>query len=361
VDRFVRQIGVVLSIAALAVAPAGAEPNGAGAAPVWRVPGTPPVLSLPVTFEHAGATLHGTLYWPQTKTPVPALVAFHAADIGNGDAALYRHLREGLPAIGMAVLLFDRRGTGTSTGTRKGASYETLTDDGIAGARAIAKLPQIDPSRIGYWGLSQGGWLALFAAERDPRAAFAVSVSAPLVTPETQMEFAMANRLRVLGYPDSDVAAMLAARKAWMGYLRGTVPRSSAAAALGAIDRKPWFDLMYLPSAAQLSADPSARKELDEDPLTAIGNVRVPVLCIYGGADLWIPVAATVERLGPLARTHPNLTYAVVANASHEMMFVAHQTMATDLKSLQSDAPQAPAYFMLLASWLREHALRGRN
>jgi pimeloyl-ACP methyl ester carboxylesterase len=233
-----------------------------------------------------------------------------------------------------------------------------LAGDGIAGARAIAKLPQIDASRIGYWGLSQGGWLAIFAAERDPKAAFVVSVSAPLVTPETQMEFAMANRLRVLGYPDSDVTSMLAARKAWIGYLRGTVPRSTAAAALGAIDRKPWFDLMYLPSAAQLSANPSARKDLDDDPLAAIENVRVPVLFIYGGADLWIPVAATVERLGTLVRTHPNVAYAVVANASHEMMFVSHQTMATDVKSLQSDAPQAPAYFMLLASWLREHALR---
>ena len=43
--------------------------------------------------------------------------------------------------------------------------------------------PSIDASRIGYWGLSQGGWLAASAAQRDPKAAFAISVSAPLVTP----------------------------------------------------------------------------------------------------------------------------------------------------------------------------------
>jgi len=205
----------------------------------WNVPEVPAVIRQHVTFHNAGAALEGTLYVPVTERPVPAVVALHSASIGEADAALYRHLREGLPAIGGALLLFDRRGSGASTGSARSARYETLADDGIAGARAIARLPQIDKSRIGYWGLSQGGWLASFAAERDPHAAFAISVSAPLVTPEAQMRFAMANELVLSGYSNADLTAMLAARRP-------------------------------------------------------------------GGNDPWIPVAASVDRVRTLAKTHAN-------------------------------------------------------
>ncbi|MGA8575913.1 MAG: alpha/beta hydrolase [Candidatus Cybelea sp.] len=317
-------------------------------------------MSQSVVFENAGAVLRGTLYRPAVPGRVPAVVAFHAAEVGAADAALYAHLRQGLPSIGVAVLVYDRRGTGRSTG-KLNVSYETLADDGIAGARAIARLMAIDPNRIGYWGLSQGGWLAVFAAQRDPHAAFAVSVSAPLVTPEVQMEFAMSNRLRVNGYSDADVAAMLAARKAWTGYLHGDLSRASAIAALSKIDTKPWFDLMYLPSAKDLAANPtdsSVRKQLDDDPLAALERVRVPVLFVYGGSDPWIPVAATVDRLRPLAQTKSNVEYAVVAGADHDMRFVARETMDVSPAALQRDIPDAPSYFMLLASWLTRQLSR---
>ncbi|HZY96984.1 MAG TPA: alpha/beta hydrolase [Candidatus Cybelea sp.] len=328
------------------------------AAEPWQVAGTPAVLTQPVVFQNAGAVLRGTLYRPDVTRRVPAIVAFHAAEVGNADAALYNHLREGLPAIGIAVLIFDRRGSGRSTGSTANVSFQTLADDGIAGARAIARLAAIDPKRIGYWGLSQGGWLAVFAAGRDPNAAFAVSVSAPLVTPELQMEFAMANVLRVNGYPASDLDAMLAARKAWIGYLHGNLPLATAEAALSTIDRKRWFPLMYLPSAKELASNintSASRERMDADPLAALARVHVPVLFIYGGKDPWTPVAATIERLHTLAQAHSGIEYAVIAGADHDMAFVQHERMTIDAATLQRDVPQAPAYFMLLAAWLARH------
>ncbi len=312
------------------------------------------MVSQSVVFQNDGAVLRGTLYRPAVRGRVPAVIAFHAAEVPSADAALYAHLRQGLPAIGVAVLVFDRRGTGRSTGKRN-VSYETFADDGIAGARAIARLPAIDPKRIGYWGLSQGGWLAIFAAERDSNAAFAVAVSAPLVTPEVQMEFAMANRLRVDGHPQSDIHAMLAARKAWIGWVRGDTERAAAVTALSRIDDEPWFDQMYLPSAKDVAThapDPSVRKQLDADPLAALERVRVPALLVYGGGDPWIPVAATVDRLRLLARTQRNLDYTVVAGADHDMRFVTHEAMDVSPAALARDVPDAPSYFMLLASWL---------
>jgi uncharacterized protein len=262
-------------------------------------------------------------------------------------------LREGLPAIGVAVFIYDRRGSGASSCTLKGIDYETLADDAIAARNEIAGVPKIDSAKIGYSGLSQGGWLAVLAAERSQNAAFAISVSAPLTTPERQMEFATTNLLTVRGYSRKDVEQMLETRKAWFGYLNGATPRSAAVEALRRAEAQPWFNLAFMPKVSQVTTDPahnSGRKELDYDPVPVVRRVKVPLLFIYGGSDPWVPVELSVKQLRVLANQQPNIRYVVVPKANHEMMFVEHDTMAFGEKTM--NAPEAPEYFMLMASWL---------
>src|SRR6266852_8643648 len=320
----------------------------------WRFEGTPRVLAQDLKFTNGDVHLAGTVYLPENGDHLASLVALHGASDATRAAALYRHLREGLPAMGVAVLIYDRRGSGASSGTGTGIDYETLADDAIAGKNALAKLPRIDPKRIGFWGLSQGGWLAVLAASRDKNAAFAISVSAPLVTPDKQMEFATANLLTVRGY-SGDVERMLDARRAWVGYLRGTVPRAAAVDALRQVETQPWFDLSFLPRASTLTTDPehsASRKEMDYDPIPAIRSIKVPMLFIYGGADPWVPVAQSITQFEKISKQQHNIRHAVIAEASHEMMFQARETMEFGAKAVSEYAPQAPAYFMALASWL---------
>lgn len=322
----------------------------------WSATPTTPVVTRAVTFVDAGATLHGTLYVPDVAHKVPAIVVFHGASEPLASTPLYAHLRDGLPQIGIAVLLFDRRGTGASTG-KTDVPYQLLVDDGIAGARAIRAVPQIDPTRVGYWGISQGGWLATLAASRDPGAAFSVAVSAPLVSAELQMEFAMSNQLLMLGYGQPDIDEMLDARRKLDSYFAGTSTRDVAAAALTKIEARPWFDLMYLPRASSLPATPTGstwRQRMDVDFFAALARVRIPILFILGGADPWIPVSATGARLHDVAATHPLLEYAVLANATHLMMTAPAHELMNDARpdQIAVDKPQSTAYFMLLASWL---------
>jgi pimeloyl-ACP methyl ester carboxylesterase len=328
----------------------------AGGSDGWHVEGDPKVIAQDIRFTNGDARLAGTVYLPEGGGDrLPAVVALHSALAATRSAGIFRHLREGLPAIGFAVLIYDRRGSGASSGNLKGSDYETLAHDAIAGQNAMAKLPRIDPTKIGFWGLSQGGWLAVLAAERNKNAAFAISVSAPLVTPEQQMEFATTNLLSVRGYSEEDVKQMLAIRKAWVGYLSGTNSRAEAVDALANAETRPWFELAFMPKASQLTTDPahnSWRREMNTDLLAAIRKVKAPLFFIYGGSDPWIPVGRSVQELRLLKNQKHHVAYAVVPNANHEMMFVEHETMAFDEKTINENAPQAPEYFMTMASWL---------
>jgi hypothetical protein len=326
------------------------------ASDAWVVPGAPHVLAHHVSFKNGDARLDGTLYLPATGEHLAAVVVLHDAGIPTRDGKLYDHLRSALPAIGIAVLIYDRRGTGLSTGSSR-VSYETLADDAIAGSRVVQESPRIDPHRIGYWGLSQGGWLAVIAAARDANAAFAVSISAPITTPARQMEFATSNRLRLRGYSARSVAQMLRARRTYYDFLRGTQSRSAALKALTLAKKQPWFGISYLPDPANLTADPrysAARSQIDEDITSAIRAIKVPMLFIFGGKDPWVPVAASVERLRALAKEKPRLQYVVVPNADHTMMFRNRDDMRDDRETFYHQAPQSPVYFMVLGSWLSE-------
>ncbi len=321
----------------------------------WSAPPSTEVATKSVTFVNAGATLKGTLYLPASDHPVPAVVVYHGASEPLAATPLYRHLRDGLTQLGIAVLVYDRRGTGASTGSPE-VPYETLADDGIAGARTLRALPQIDAKRVGYWGISQGGWLATFAAVRDRSASFAIAVSAPLTSPESQMEFADSNRLDVLGYANSDVQDMMQARKMWTGYLRGTNSRADAVAAITKIENRPWYQYMYMPTVAQLKgpSESTWRTQMDDNPMTAVEQVKIPMLFILGSSDPWIPVVQTVASLRSVAATHDNIAYAVIPNANHLMMVPPVPERMADAapEAIKTETPQSPAYFMTLSSWI---------
>lgn len=149
----------------------GAISLGASAcASDWHVQSTTVVVSQEVQFSNGNAHLVGTVYLPAQGDHLPAVVVLHSASAATRQAALYRHLSEVLPAMGIAVLIYDRRRAGQSSGTLENIDSETLADDGIAGQYALARVcSRFDDKKIGFWGLSQGGWLAVLAAGRSPR------------------------------------------------------------------------------------------------------------------------------------------------------------------------------------------------
>src|SRR5919204_5753297 len=97
-----------------------------------------------------GVVLAASLTLPE-RTPAPALVALHGAQPGLRDDPLFHHLHETLPPAGFAVLTFDRRGEGASTGEPSAGQFELLAADAIALGEELAPRGEIDAERIGLW------------------------------------------------------------------------------------------------------------------------------------------------------------------------------------------------------------------
>jgi dipeptidyl aminopeptidase/acylaminoacyl peptidase len=194
----------------------------------WSASATTMVTSEAKTFDSGDATLSGTLYLPKGGQALAAVVVTHAASSPLQEAVLYTHLKQMLPAMGIAVFVYDRRGNGKSGGTPKNSGFQLLADDAVAAVKMLQADARIDPKRVGIWGLSQGGWLSLLAASRSSKVRFVVSISAPVVTPDVQMMFLTDNAMRVFGYAQPEIDQMREARKAVDDYMRGIGERVTA-------------------------------------------------------------------------------------------------------------------------------------
>lgn len=320
--------------------------------PVWAAAPTTQILQEAKTFQSAGVTLQGTLYMPRRAHPVAAIVVTHAAATPLRNASLYSHLTQMLPPLGVAVFVYDRRGSGASGGKLGDSDYDLLADDAIAAARMLAGDPRIDRRRLGVWGLSQGGWLAVLAARRSAVFSRVISVSAPLVTPDVQMQFSSANTLAVFGCGKDDIAEMTALRKAVDDYMRYGGDRAAVQRRLDADKTKPWFRYLYMGEKVSDRAVSRWRKEIEHDPMATLEAVKAPTLIIYGATDPVVPVATSIARLRSLQRSRSNLTVAVIAGADHGMQTHVPAKALLDPDKASELTPDAPEYFALLGSWL---------
>jgi uncharacterized protein len=333
------------------------EADTTAASPPWRAQSSTMVDVQERAFESGDVTLSGTLYVPKSGGRLPAVIVFHAASSPTRNNPLYAHLAEMLPPLGIAVFVFDRRGSGKSGGRLENADYTMLANDGISAQRMLAQDHRIDPRRIGFWGLSQGGWLSLLAASRSPQSAFAISVSAPMTTPDVQMNFAVANILRIKGFSQEDIDEALAARAAVDDFQRGKRDRTSAQSILDAATAKPWFVHTYLEKSFKDPDQSGWAKEMRHDPMATLDAIKQPTFMIYGSVDPWVPVHTSLERLRASSARHPNVEVALIAGADHAMATSVSTADQTDPVLSARQAPQSAAYFGLLGAWLAKQGL----
>ena len=174
-----------------------------------------------ILFNNQSIKLAGTLYKPENNPPYPVLVVVHPASEGKRSDAFHDHLKSELPKHGIAVFIFDRRGSGASEGNFETADFEDLAGDVISAVEYLQSRSDIDKTKIGLHGTSQGAWIAPIAAARKPDIAFIVAVSPSGVSPADQMNYGVAFHLEKAGFNQIIVNMVIELRNLVNEYFRG--------------------------------------------------------------------------------------------------------------------------------------------
>ena len=253
-----------------------------------------------VRFQNGDVMLAGTLLLPDSKRAKHAAVIFT-----HGGGAARRELIWGmgylLAARGIAVLIYDKRGVGESKGNWGEASFENLADDAVAGAKFLQARAEIDPKRIGFWGLSQGGWIAPLAASRFPDTAFAVAISGGGLTPATQELFDTEYELGKAGFSAEDVQKALTFQSLKNEMIRSFERWEQYLNMRAAVKDLPWYRVQGIdvrgPDKQDHPAWAHMRRSYFYDPAPALKSMRCPLLAIQGELDTPKGVTANVEAI----------------------------------------------------------------
>lgn len=153
-----------------------------------QVPKPPlPYISQPVTFHDGGASLAGTLTEPKGMGPFPGVVLIAAMHSVQEDAIAADHptmavLADYLTRHGMAVLRYDKRGTGKSSGSVHDTTMADQIADAAAALAFLRARPDVVALRTGLIGHDVGGMQAAAVASQDPSVAYVVLLATPAVS-----------------------------------------------------------------------------------------------------------------------------------------------------------------------------------
>jgi dienelactone hydrolase len=249
----------------------------------------------PVEFHNQDVNLAGSLLLPKSKKPVPAVVFVHGA--GRQTRESYREVGEYFASHGMAALIYDKRGTGKSSGSYESYEpYENLVNDALVAVDLLKNRREVAPSQIGIWGLSQGAYISAAAASRSKDIQFLIVVGADVG--DGMMFYYRDNLFRKYGLSDTlrDVAEK-------MHLVDQDLQRT-------------FQDGFRLSSFAPRSYPPP-----DRYVHPAWSHVKQPVLAMWGQLDQHIPVGESVAGLkNSLAQTNnENWTVIILPRTNHDL------------------------------------------
>ena len=285
-----------------------------------------------VTFKNGDVTLAGTLLLPAAKGKGgkggkrPALVFTHGS--GAQSREMYWGLGYLYAARGFAVLAYDKRGVGKSTGNWREASFEDLADDAVAGAKFLQARPDIAANQIGFWGQSQGGWIAPLAASRFPEVAYAIALSGGGLSPADTELFDTEFELIKAGYTADEVKDALTWRRLKNEIISSEAKWDEYTKARAIAKDKKWFRHRGIDVyGAEKRDDPfwtHMRRSYVYDPAPTLRASPAPLLAIFGELDSPKGVTAQVSAIKQILDQAGRRDYIVkiYPNGSHNLMEV---------------------------------------
>jgi len=323
----------------------------------WKPTGSPEITAKKVKlhlfdeeevkFSNGNVTLAGTLSLPLRKGPHPAVVLLPGSD---GGARFKGELPTFFAQHAIAVLTYDKRGWGASTGTLIGATIEEMAGDTSAGIRFLQKRPDIDPGKVGIWAISQGGWMAQVAAARAPNVAFLILHAGPAVSPRLQGRMELVNTFPRFGYSQDQIKEAVEYQNLYFDAMNSdeAYDRLQAAYEQARARGVRW---VWNPGTKEQLRAQWTRPNVDFDPVPVLEKVQCPVLAFFGEKDVLVPPAGNVTIMEAALKKAGNkdVTIKILPGVNHNF-----EVPGMGVYGFQSSGKVPPGYYDVMIKWLKK-------
>jgi len=310
----------------------------------------------------AGIKLAGTLSIPDGAGPFPAVVLICGSGPETRDEDVMGHkiflvLADALNRRGVAVLRYDKRGVGESSGNYATATLTDFAADAESALAFLKSRPEIAADRVGLVGHSEGGAVAPMVAVRDPSARFVVLMAAPGMRLGQLLRLQNAKIAKASGTSDADIAKTLAFfDKLYVDLATAKGDKQALAVVKADVAQAVADKIVPAASAdalANLVTSPWAREAFAYDPVPALRQLKTPVLALNGSLDLQVPAEDDLGPIRAALQGNPRATIVELPNLNH-----LFQTAKLGTPAEYGDIEEtfAPAALKMIADWVVAHS-----
>jgi len=307
-----------------------------------------PYSAKDVVFKNGDVTLSGSLYVPRGEGLHPAIVMLQ----GSGPETRWganRFWADYFGRRGIAALIYDKRGSGKSSGDWQTADFNALAGDALAGVSFLQHQAGIDPKKIGIHGHSQGASIAPLIASQSKSVAFVLAGAAngiPMWQAEIYSEQSFISHSGLKGNDlagaDKFIEHLVRVARNGSGY-DVLVQEYEAAKQRG----EAWTNETEPPAASDYwwKFFPMIA---NYNPADYWRQVDVPVLIVEAGKDERVPVDPSVAAIRAAFRENhnPDFTIVVFTNSPHTLGEGPNKGEPFRWPLI------TPGYADLLASWI---------
>lgn len=285
-----------------------------------------------IANETAGVTLAGTLTLPRGAGPHPVALLLTGSGPQDRDEGLMGHrpffvLADHLTRAGIATLRCDDRGVGKSTGDFAAATNAEFVADALAQVAFLRGRKDIDPTRIGLIGHSEGGITAPRAAVKSPHVSFIVLLAGVGVPMDELLVRQSRDLSLATGASESLVAGGEGPSREIFRILKEEKDPAKAEAAIRKINleyiaslndeqRKILSDAKVnslIEAQMRMILSPWLRELLAYDPRATLRLVKCPVLAINGEKDMQVAASENLAAIRSALTSGGNKSFKTAA------------------------------------------------
>jgi pimeloyl-ACP methyl ester carboxylesterase len=319
-------------------------------------------------------TLAGTLTLPDGQGPFPAVVLMSGSGPQDRDEALMGHkpfliLADQLTRAGIAVLRYDDRGVGKSTGNFSTATHLDFAADGRAVFEYLKSRPEINSKKVGLLGHSEGSVYVPFVMRESKDVAFVVmlaGIGVPMreLLDQQARDIASASGVKYEKTPaleaiDDEIYARLATGRSDAESLEFVRGKLKEAMALYPEDLKKatGFSDATLEAYVRMFVSPWFTLLSQYDPRETLPAVKCPVLALFGSKDTQVAAAPNSAGMKAAfdAGGNRDVTMKTFPDLNH---LFQHANSGAPAEYASIEETMSPEVTDMISKWIKERTVK---
>lgn len=315
-------------------------------------------LSVPTALPTI--SLAATLTVPRGSGPFPAAILLAGSGPLDRDETDSGHrpflvLADHLTRQGLAVLRYDKRGVGKSTGEYEDATTADFAKDAEVALAFLKRRKEIDPRKIGIIGHSEGGIIAPLLAARSTDVSWIVILGGPATKGEETLLLQSDLITRAAGMTTEQVAKSLDFDRESYNLVRHEQDRRILENQLLDLVKVsgigPAAPSAFIQRQIHWTSSPWFRYFLDYDPAPALQNTKCPVLILSGEKDLQVPPKENLPLARKALETGGNKDFQIIELPGLNHQF-QHCYMGLPNESRAIEETFAPEALTTISTWI---------